>query len=436
MGFRMRKSIKIAPGVRMNISAKSIGVSAGVRGARVSASSSGRRTTSVGIPGTGLSYVSSSSRGSRPAKPAPRKVTRPPAPSRPASHKPGMFSPAWEKALFKRMVSQKGPTYEELAEKYPEALNTISMVEAMFVAFPANDEYRLKVILNGLHEAGYEPSNDTFLRAYTHDGKITLTVAEGVSAQMPISRSAIALQLAELEQARSERSRAIEIVESIEPTTMAAVSLAELYAAVGRWDDVVDLTNGVTNEDEPSTYLLMQRARALREQGYFEAAREASKEALRIRSRPAELRNLAYVERGQAYLAENKTAMARKDFERVLATDDDFPGIRELIAAAGGVAVAAADVPVDGANDEIMQKESFDVILHVAGHKKIHVIKVVREFTSLSLAEAKAVVESTPQTVLVDAARDTAEKAKAALEKVGASVTLVTTSPVAGFRQH
>ena len=56
MGFRFRKSVKIAPGVRLNIGKKSVGISAGVKGARVSVNSKGRVTKTVGIPGTGLSY--------------------------------------------------------------------------------------------------------------------------------------------------------------------------------------------------------------------------------------------------------------------------------------------------------------------------------------------------------------------------------------------
>ncbi len=56
MGFRFRKSFKIAPGVRVNVGKKSVGISAGVKGARVSVNSKGRKTTTVGLPGTGLSY--------------------------------------------------------------------------------------------------------------------------------------------------------------------------------------------------------------------------------------------------------------------------------------------------------------------------------------------------------------------------------------------
>lgn len=56
MGLRFRKSIKLAPGVRLNLGRKSTSVSFGGKGMRHTISSTGRRTTSVGIPGTGLSY--------------------------------------------------------------------------------------------------------------------------------------------------------------------------------------------------------------------------------------------------------------------------------------------------------------------------------------------------------------------------------------------
>lgn len=60
MGLRFKKSKKIAPGITLNFGKKSAGVSFGTRGARYTVNSSGRRTTTVGIPGTGVSYTSSS----------------------------------------------------------------------------------------------------------------------------------------------------------------------------------------------------------------------------------------------------------------------------------------------------------------------------------------------------------------------------------------
>jgi large subunit ribosomal protein L7/L12 len=97
------------------------------------------------------------------------------------------------------------------------------------------------------------------------------------------------------------------------------------------------------------------------------------------------------------------------------------------VTAAAPVAVAAAAPAAGGAGGEAAaeeEKDSFDVILDAVGDKKIQVIKVVRELTSLGLGEAKAVVDGAPKPVLEGANKETAEKAKAALEEVGASVTL------------
>lgn len=57
MGLNFRKSINLGKGVKLNIGKKSVGVSAGVKGARVSMNSSGRKTATFSIPGTGLSYT-------------------------------------------------------------------------------------------------------------------------------------------------------------------------------------------------------------------------------------------------------------------------------------------------------------------------------------------------------------------------------------------
>lgn len=89
------------------------------------------------------------------------------------------------------------------------------------------------------------------------------------------------------------------------------------------------------------------------------------------------------------------------------------------VTAAVGVAVAAAD-----AGPAAEEKTSFDVVLTAAGEKKVNVIKAVRAITGLGLKEAKALVESTPATVLESAAKDAAEDAKKELEEAGASVEL------------
>jgi large subunit ribosomal protein L7/L12 len=87
-----------------------------------------------------------------------------------------------------------------------------------------------------------------------------------------------------------------------------------------------------------------------------------------------------------------------------------------VAATGGGGAAAVAEVPEE--------QDEFDVILEAAGDKKIQVIKEVRSLTSLGLKEAKDLVDGTPATVLEKANKETADKAKAALEGAGATVTV------------
>jgi len=95
------------------------------------------------------------------------------------------------------------------------------------------------------------------------------------------------------------------------------------------------------------------------------------------------------------------------------------------VTAAAPVAVAAAGAPAGAAAEEAEEeKTEFDVVLESVGDKKIQVIKAVRELTSLGLGEAKAVVDGAPGNVLEGANKETAEKAKAALEEAGATITL------------
>ena len=98
-----------------------------------------------------------------------------------------------------------------------------------------------------------------------------------------------------------------------------------------------------------------------------------------------------------------------------------FEEVFEVSAAAPvAVAAAGAAAPAEAAEE----KTEFDVVLESAGDQKIQVIKEVRAITNLGLGEAKALVDGAPATILEGANKDTAEKAKAALEGAGAKVTL------------
>ncbi|MBB5075141.1 50S ribosomal protein L7/L12 [Nonomuraea endophytica] len=96
------------------------------------------------------------------------------------------------------------------------------------------------------------------------------------------------------------------------------------------------------------------------------------------------------------------------------------------VKAAAPVAVAAAAAPAAGGGEAAAEEQDeFDVILEGAGEKKIQVIKEIRALTSLGLKEAKDLVDGAPKSVFDGKVnKEQAEKAKAALEGAGASVTV------------
>jgi large subunit ribosomal protein L7/L12 len=92
------------------------------------------------------------------------------------------------------------------------------------------------------------------------------------------------------------------------------------------------------------------------------------------------------------------------------------------VAVAGVAAPAAGGGSADAPAEE--EKDEFDVILDAVGDKKIQVIKEVRALTSLGLKEAKDLVDGAPKPVLEKVNKDAADKAKAALEGAGATVSV------------
>ena len=104
-----------------------------------------------------------------------------------------------------------------------------------------------------------------------------------------------------------------------------------------------------------------------------------------------------------------------KQFEETFGVTAAAPVAAAAAPAAGGAGAGAEEAAV---------QDEFDVILEAAGEKKINVIKEVRALTSLGLKEAKDLVEAAPKPILEGVDKAAAEKAKDALEAVGATVTV------------
>ena len=93
------------------------------------------------------------------------------------------------------------------------------------------------------------------------------------------------------------------------------------------------------------------------------------------------------------------------------------------VSAAAPVAVAAAGGPAASA-EPVEEKTEFDVVIKDAGAKKIDVIKVIRQLTSLGLGEAKTLAETAGGKVLSAVGKDAAMDAKKKLEEAGANVVV------------
>jgi len=106
----------------------------------------------------------------------------------------------------------------------------------------------------------------------------------------------------------------------------------------------------------------------------------------------------------------------------VKALEDEF-GVSAAAAAVPLMVAGAAAGAAAGA-EQAEEKTEFDVILNSVGDKKINVIKVVREVTSLGLKEAKELVEAAPTKVKEGVSKDEAESVKAKFEEAGAQVEI------------
>jgi Protein of unknown function (DUF4236) len=120
MGFRMRKSIKVAPGVKLNVSKRGVGASVGGKGGRYSVHSSGRHTVSAGsgvVPGV-YYQKSVSGKGSRGGSSPPAAPSAQPAPVSPK--KPGVFAAKGEKQLYKAIQAQDVQAIKQAGADRPD----------------------------------------------------------------------------------------------------------------------------------------------------------------------------------------------------------------------------------------------------------------------------------------------------------------------------
>ncbi len=349
MTFRFRKSIQIIPGLRMNISPHGVGYSVGGSGFRVTRGANGRVTRTIGIPGTGMSDVSTirpaTGSASRSTGRSTGRASLPAPPGVPAPPHPALFAPDWEKRLFKALAADTAAstTGAALAEAARESAAEHPDVRVLAAALDGLHQFtntdpaaqdRARSLIGWAITQGVDLKTHPFVLRYLAERTWPVEIAAGIVAHLGIAHDVLLLAEAELHQAAGDLPAAIWTVEQAVPTAPAALSLVELYSEADRHQEVIDLTDDVTNLDDSSALLLCLRARSFSALGYHDAAREALKDALRLKAgRSPQVRHRTLIERAELNLKVNRRAAARKDLEMVLAEDSQYPGLTEMLAA-------------------------------------------------------------------------------------------------------
>lgn len=178
---------------------------------------------------------------------------------------------------------------------------------------------------------------DELMAKYVPGGRMGLPVTEHVAVELPFGSLAAALTLAEVYQRNERIDEAIGLLQQlveVEPDPFLVLSLCDLYAEAGDWDEIMDVAAGTSNEDDVSLQVRLYQAEAFQQQGMKEAALEAYKDALRSKKRDADLLREARYARARLYLDAGTKAQGRKELEKIYAEDPKFRDVAELLAAA------------------------------------------------------------------------------------------------------
>jgi hypothetical protein len=171
----MRKSIRVAPGVRLNVSKRGMGMSVGAGGVRYSVHSSGRRTVSArtGIPG--VSYQEGVGGGRSGGGSGTRALApRPVAP--PAAKKPGLFAPKGEKQLYNAVKAQDAHAMRRVGEEDPAfRLASYSLAGLLLLG---REPETAACLLEEAFATGEDPASDRFVSTYLLT-RVELTIAAG-----------------------------------------------------------------------------------------------------------------------------------------------------------------------------------------------------------------------------------------------------------------
>jgi len=344
MSIRFRKSMKLLPGVRLNFSKETVGLSFGVPGARYTMNSKGRRTVSTGIPGTGLYNVETlgsgtrgSSRRSSAAADSQESDTYqgPPA--------PGLFARKPERELNKFLLDIYNSDHADdassviekanaLKAKYADlkyALDLISFLHGTTDEKWQDEAAQWGAILWKNREAAF---SDKYVLKYFTGIKPGVSISPGITTQLHYNEQTLGFIWSEILQSQKKYDDAVAVLMQIQPDQMVGISLADIEISIGDFDGAIETTEDIEVFDDATAMMMVLRGVAFREKTMHEAAVECFKRALKQKNMPEALAHRALFERGVTYGLMGKKAMGIKDLEKILVDNPDYPEVEKKLA--------------------------------------------------------------------------------------------------------
>ena len=352
--LRFRKSRSLGKGVRLNLNKRSVGMSFGVRGARYSMSSSGRRTTSVGIPGTGLYSISSSGGGGgrqfgksgargRSTGARPGLVTITPEMADQIIPKPNFLASAAERRFREGLVAYVKQQWELAASAFEQAVAADSknvsddfLLGACYVRLKRSAE-AITVFERVIASPIALP--DAMMSKYVPGTlEMQLPITERVTASVAFDSVGATLILVELYQEAGRLSEAIGLVQQLlslapdDPTLK--LSLVDLLYDDDDFAGLVEAADGMENTDDIGLAILHLKAKALANQGLIAPAAELLTACLRRTSgRDSELLKEVRYNRAEAYELLDDKRKAKADWTKLVAADPFYRDARQRLEA-------------------------------------------------------------------------------------------------------
>lgn len=358
MGFRLFRRIKIAPGINVNLTKSGASASFGRRGARYTVGGRQGRRTTLGLPGTGLFYTTTSSSRKATARKKSSEADRAGKEVRATNDARETAEPCPADKLtlgfFKRLVTPKGE------EAFVDGCRELALGNEVGALKRLRESVHLAdgAFLSGLLSLKQERFDDaiSYLSGALHSDKelgrllakydmsatMTLAITDEVHAQAGADQRGVLLALVEAYQGRRNWQSAIDCLRRLrrlEPDEVVVkLSLAELLMEVSPTSrrvarHVVRLAEGVENEGAIQAGLLLYKAKALRALGLQRAAQEVLTSAIRKqKDRPAELLHALRYERALVYEETGQLKRVRAEFEKIYS---EAPGYKDVAARLG-----------------------------------------------------------------------------------------------------